>query len=176
MCRLSNAMTIAKTAGASMPVLLFLALRFLVGAGFRGLAGGELAAARRGPSQLIHLLAARKAQRVGWNVFRDHRAGSDIGAIAHAHGRDERCIAADEDALADGRGILVHPVVVASNCAGADVRAAADVRIAKVGEVHGLYAFAKHALLHFDKVAHARVFLEARSVAEMRERAGLRSG
>ena len=79
----------------------------------------------------------REAKGIRRNILGDDRARSDVGAIAHAHGRDERGIAADENALADGRRVLVDAVVVASDGAGADVCAAADARIAQIGEVLG---------------------------------------
>jgi len=68
----------------------------------------------------------------------------------------------------------VHAVVVASDGARADVRARADARVAQVRQVHGLDAFAENALLHFHEISHARVFFQARAVAEMRERPDLR--
>src|ERR1700722_19963405 len=96
------------------PVLLLSAFRFLAGARFRWLAGGrgQLAPPRCSPTRLVHLLSARKTQRVGWHIFRDHRARANVSAIPDADGRNQRGIAANKDTLADRRGIFIHPVVI----------------------------------------------------------------
>ena len=73
------------------------------------------------PIRAYSLHPASQRQRVGRHVLRDHRAGADVGAIADAHGRDQCSVAADEDASADGGGILVQAVVIAGDGAGADV-------------------------------------------------------
>ena len=77
-----------------------------------------------------------------------------------AHRRDERGIAADEHLITDGRRIFVEAVVVTGNRACADVALAPDLRVAQVGEVHSLGAFADGAFLQFDKIADTRVRLQ----------------
>ncbi len=121
------------------------------------------------------MTSAPKSQRVSRNIFGNDRTCADIRAIAHAHGRDQRRIAADKNPFADSRGIFVHAVVVARNCAGADIRAGPHARVAQIGQVHGFDAFAEHALFYFHEISHARVFFQARAIAEMRERTNLRS-
>src|SRR5690606_40887989 len=54
-----------------------------------------------------------------------------------------RSIGADEGAVADAGGRLVHAVVVAGDGAGTDVDAGADLGIAQVAEVVGLAAGAQ---------------------------------
>ena len=55
------------------------------------------------------------------------------------------------------------------------LRAFADFRVAEVGEVVGLGAFAKLRLLGFNKVAHVRVFADFAAGPQVRERADLRA-
>ena len=55
--------------------------------------------------------------------------------------------------VADNGLVFVHAVVVASDGAGADVAAAADLRVAEVGEVVGFAAAADGAVFHFHEVA-----------------------
>ena len=104
--------------------LLFLAgprgfdffLRFV-----RFLCGRQFAPLSRGPAGLVDLAAARDSQSVGRNIFRDRRTRGDVRAIADAHGRHQRGIAADENFVPDGRWIFVKAVVVAGDGAGPDV-------------------------------------------------------
>src|SRR5579862_1904916 len=108
------------------------------------------------PPGFVHLPSARHGQRVGGNVFCDDRPRGDIGPVAHAHRSDQRGVAADKDAAADGRGMFARAVVVAGNGAGTDVGFTPDARVAQIAQVHSLHALAENAVLRFDEVTHVR--------------------
>src|SRR5579871_394481 len=100
----------------------FLRTRFLFCGFFwmlRG--GGQLAVLFGGPARFGGLPAAPKAESIRRNVFRNRRSGGDISAVADSDGRNEDGIAADKDAIADRRLVLVHTVVVARNRSRANV-------------------------------------------------------
>src|SRR4249919_1729003 len=76
-----------------------------------------------GPAFLNGLSATSKSKRIGRHVSGDHRARTDISAVADGHRRNQRRIGADEGALADIGAVLGPAVVVAGDGAGADVGA-----------------------------------------------------
>src|ERR1700693_2614563 len=125
--------------------------------------------AANGPARDVLLGDAGQGEGVRGNVFRDGRAGADIGAVSHGHGRHELTVAADEGAATDRRAVLLFPVVVAGDDAGADVRVRADLRVSKVGEVQGLHPPPQERHLGFDEVSDAHVFLEHRARPQARE-------
>ena len=55
-----------------------------------------------------------------------------IAPVADRDRRDQRRVGADEGAGTDHRAVLAEAVVIAGDCAGADVRAGADVGVADV--------------------------------------------
>ena len=118
----------------------------------------------------------RDRQRPFRNVFRDRRSGADVSAPAHRHPRDELRVAADEDALADRRLVLLDPVVVAGDDARADVRARSDVRVAQVRQVLGLDAVVQGGVLRLDEVPHRHVLAEDRAGTQPRERTDMAAG
>src|SRR5690606_7754832 len=79
-----------------------------------------------------------------------------------------RSIGADEGAVADAGGRLVHAVVVAGDGAGTDVDAGADLGIAQVAEVVGLAAGAQAGLLGFDEIADVHALGQLGAGAEAR--------
>src|SRR6516165_6676965 len=80
----------------------------------------EPAQARR-PALLNHLAAAAKRQGLGRHVLRDHRAGTDIGALPDLDRRHQRRVRANEGATADVGAVLGGTVVIAGDRAGADI-------------------------------------------------------
>src|SRR5437879_2511462 len=120
------------------------------------LKGGQFTAFLCGPAGFIDLAPAGNSQSIRRHVFRDGRTGSDVGAVAHAHRRDQRRIAADEHFAPDRGGMLMKAVVIAGDRAGADIALRSDLGIAEVREVHGFCAFADRALFEFDEIADAR--------------------
>ena len=62
-------------------------------------------------------------------------------------------------------------IVVAGDGARTDVRLLADFRVAQIGEVHRLCAFADGALFELDEVADAHVSLQMTLGTQARERA-----
>src|ERR1700756_3660937 len=102
---------------------------------------GEFAAFFGGPVGFGGLAAAGYSKGVGGDTFGDYRAGGDVGAVAEFDGGDEDGVAAYEDAVANCCGMFDEAVVVAGDCAGADVGFAADFGVADVGEMRSLAAF-----------------------------------
>ena len=80
------------------------------------------------------------ASAPGRHVFRDRRAGADVGALADSHRRNQLRIAADERAVLDDRLVLVLAVVVADDRARPDVDVGADRGVAEIGQMVGLRA------------------------------------
>src|SRR5258708_2605162 len=85
------------------------------------------------PARFVALLAARDPERAGWDVSDDRRSRRDVGTLTHADGRHELGVAADERAILDNRRVLLRPVVIAGDRAGAHIHLLADRRIAEGG-------------------------------------------
>src|SRR5207342_2588918 len=99
------------------------------------------------PAVLVHLPSSRDAERAGRNVLGDRRSRRDVGALANRHGGDKRRVASDERAVLDDGRVLLRPVVVTGDDAGADVDAVADGRVAEVRQVVRLRPRAERRLL-----------------------------
>src|SRR5579859_7433431 len=56
--------------------------------------------------------------------------------------------------------MLVHPVVVASDDAGADIRACSNLGVAQVGKVISLGPFAQLRFLGLNKIAHVCILAD----------------
>src|SRR5579859_5811893 len=98
-------------------------------------------AAGSSPTLLRYLARAAYGKGVGGDVLGDARRGADVGPVSDADRRYQRGVAANEDAFADARLMLVDAIVVTEDGAGADIAARADLRIAEIGKVVGLGAF-----------------------------------
>src|SRR6267142_5300988 len=133
--------------------------------------GRQFAPAPRGPAGFIGLTAACDSQGVRGNVVGDRGTRGDIGAIADSNGGNQRGITSDKNFVADVRREFVEAVVVAGDRASADVCFRADFRIAEIGEVHRLGAFADSALLQLDEISDARIRFQVIVRAKARERA-----
>ena len=99
---------------------------------------------------------APKRQRARGNIARDDRAGGDISAVADLNRRYQLRAGADEGAFADFGFGFFPAVVVAGDGAGADVRARADFRVAKVGQMPGFDFGADARVFHFNEVSDFR--------------------
>ena len=86
-------------------------------------------------------------------VAGERAAGAGGGAVADSERGNQHIAGANAHFVADNGLVFVHAVVVASDGAGADVAAAADLRVAEVGEVVGFAAAADGAVFHFHEVA-----------------------
>ncbi len=86
----------------------------------------------RGPVLLNHLARARERQCIHRHVAGNHRAGTDIGAVADLDRRNQRRIGTDECILADRRAVLGAAVVIAGDGAGADIGIGADRGVADI--------------------------------------------
>src|SRR5262249_35711520 len=112
---------------------------------------------------LNHLAFARDGQPVGRYVVRDHRAGRDIGTVADADRRHQRCVRTYESTLADISAVFGHTIVVADDRAGAEVCAGTEPRVADIGEMVGLGAVLDHRLLDLDEVADVHLGAKPRA-------------
>src|SRR5690348_10899964 len=99
------------------------------------------------------LLAALDGKAVRLHVASYHRARPDNRAVADPHRRDQGRVGSDEGALADLRPVLAKAVVIAGDGARANVRARADGRVADIGQMVDLRAFAHLGLLELDEIA-----------------------
>src|SRR6185369_2705030 len=90
-----------------------------------------------------NLFGARQRQLARRRIPRDRGAGAGGGVLADAHRRHQHVAGADERAIADHRALLVGPIVIAGDGAGADIDAGPHVAVAQVGEVVGLRALAQ---------------------------------
>ena len=61
--------------------------------------------------------------------------------------------------MANGRRMLVEPIVIAGDRAGPNVALYSNFRVAQVGQVHGFRAFAHGAVFQFHEIADARAAL-----------------
>src|ERR1044071_1383768 len=105
------------------------------------------------PAGHVRLAAAGDAERAVRNVRGDRRAGCHVGPLADTDGRNQLGVAADERPVLDNRGVLLRPVVVAGDRAGADIHPLTDGRIAEVGEVVGLRPRSHRGLLQLHEIA-----------------------
>src|SRR5260370_4012663 len=101
-------------------------------ASFRLLRGGQFPALSGGPARLVDLPATGNRESVGWNVVSDRRACRHVPAIADAHRRYQRGVAADKHSIADGRRRFVKAIVVACDGSRADVGFRANFRVAEI--------------------------------------------
>ena len=116
-------------------------------------------------------IAARHRQRIRCDILGDHRACARDGALADFHRRHQRGVGADEGARADIGAVFAKAVIIAGDGARADIGARAHARVAQIGQMIGLSAFARsRAILHFHEIADMGVFADARARAQPRER------
>ena len=118
-----------------------------------------------GPAFFGHLSSASDCQSVRRNIFGDARSCADIGSLAELDGRDQRGVAADENAVLDNGLVLVNAVIVAGDGSSPDVDARADLRVAEVSKVVGLGSLAEPDLLGLDEIADVRAFTDLRCPA-----------
>ena len=114
---------------------------------------------------------ARQRQRVLGDVAGDYGAGADIGIVADADRCDQRGVDADKRTRADLGPVLGEAVVIAGDCARAQIGPRTDGGVADIGEVVGLGALAKRGVLDLDEVADTGARADLRSRAQPGERA-----
>src|SRR6516164_7771668 len=68
-------------------------------------------------------------ERAGRHVAGHGRPGADVGVVRDADGCDQLRVAADLDARADPRAMLLEAVVVAGDGSGADVAVCTDLAV-----------------------------------------------
>src|SRR5215470_108799 len=123
-----------------LPAALFGFVDFLVrGLGMRG--SRRFATLLCRPTLFVGLARTPNTQRVGRNIVRNCRAGSDVSAIPDTNRRDEDRVAADENLVANRGRVFVHAVVVAGDGAGPDVCFGAEFGVADVGKMRNFRAF-----------------------------------
>src|SRR6266536_2944346 len=109
------------------------------------------------------LLYPRERELSGGGVLGERGSGAERCALAHPHRGDKLGVRADGDVVLDDRAVLVRPVVVAGDRAGADVDVSSDLGVADVGEVIGFGALTDAARLDLDEVPEVHVGGEARA-------------
>src|SRR6266705_802596 len=124
------------------------------------------------PVRNRHLLHAREGQLARWSVLGERGSRTEWRAPAHAHGRDELGVRADENVVLYDGAVLVRSVVVAHDRAGADVDVSAHLAVADVGEVIGLGTSAYATRLHLHEVTDVHSLGEARAGARTDARVG----
>src|SRR5262245_13432008 len=122
-----------------------------------------------GPALTHAFLAFIIDQGSGWNVVAHRACRGHVDIIGKSDRRDQRCIAAHLDTIADFRFVFVESVVVARNRAGADVGILADGSIAKIGEMVGLGSGPELRLLGLDEIADVNMGTQFRARPEVRE-------
>ena len=125
--------------------------------------------ASQGPSFHVPLRDSVHAQRSGRDVLAHGGAGAGRGAVTDRDRGDEHVVRAHAHVAADGGAVLVHPVVVRHDRAGADVGALADLGVADVAEVGHLRALADHRVLRLDEAADLALRAEVRAGAQVGE-------
>src|SRR4051812_44116202 len=95
----------------------------------------------------VALALARDPERARRDVLGDDGARPGVGAVAHGDGRDERRVDRDPHLAADGRPVLVDPVVVGGDGPGPEVGALPHLGVADVGQVRHLRAGADDGVL-----------------------------
>src|SRR5262245_58111631 len=81
------------------------------------------------------------------------RSGGDVDVVAERDRSHERCVAADLYAITDHGRMLFEPIVVADDCASADIGIPAHRDVAEVRQMIWLRAFAEYRLFGLDEVA-----------------------
>src|SRR6266581_7167836 len=109
------------------------------------------------------LLYARERKLSGRGVLGERGSGAERCALAHPHRGDELGVRADGDVVLDDRAVLVRPVVVAGDRAGADVDDFSDLAVADIGKVIGFGALPDAARLDLHEVAEVHVGGQARA-------------
>ena len=113
------------------------------------------------PVFLHRLPRTAHRQGIGRNRLGEHGARGRVSSVADFKRRYERRIAPDEGPRADGGPVLFEAIVIAGDCARADVGCRANARIAQVRQVAGLSPRAQFGLLQLDEVADVRALAHA---------------
>jgi hypothetical protein len=113
------------------------------------------------------LAGATEGQGIRGHVFGDAAGCRYVGATSNLDGRNERRVAADEDAVSDYCRVLVDAVVVAGDRSGTDVDTFSDFGVAEIGQVIRLGALAQLDFLSFDEVADMSAFADFAAGAQV---------
>src|SRR5215211_2388950 len=88
-----------------------------------------------------------------WNVLGDRRASASVRAVTDVERRHQGRVHAGLHALSELRAVLLTPVVVGGDGAGAEIAVIADVRVPDVGQMRHLCALADVGVLDLDEGA-----------------------
>ena len=134
--------------------------------------GGLLAGAD--PARFCDLTVTAQGQCAGRDIFCDAGCGSYVGCFSNGDWGDQGGVGTDKGAVADGGGVLLFSVVVASDGSGANVDVGAEGGISEVGEVVGLGAAPDFGVFGLHEVADVGLRADLASGAQMGEGAQLR--
>src|SRR5690242_17475602 len=127
--------------------------------------------ARTLPARDGDLARPRHRQLARGGFLDDRAAAADRRTGADRDRRDEHAVRPDVHVVTDERLVLVRSVVVRGDRARAVVHAAAEDRVADVGEMIRLRPGAERACLHFDEVADVDLLSKVCAGSEARVRA-----
>lgn len=99
-----------------------------------------------------HSSGHANGERIRRNILRDDSASARFRARANRHRRDQHRITPDERIVLDDRAILLFSIVVAGDCACADVDARAYFRIADITKVSHLGAGTQAGILQLGMI------------------------
>ena len=83
--------------------------------------------------------------------------GGDRSAAGDADRRNQLGVGADKNVVADKGFRLIRAVIVTGDSTSADIHVGANLRIAQIGKMTCLGAFAEASFLHFNEVADVRL-------------------
>lgn len=92
------------------------------------------------------------------HVVGNGAARRGVRAVAHAHGRHQVRVAADERIIPDGVAVLGRAVVIDGDHAAAEIAVFAHVGIAHIGQVRNAGALAHSGILDLHKIADVHIF------------------
>ena len=127
------------------------------------------------PAFFHDLPPAADGQRILRNVVGDAGCRSDVRALANAHRRHQRAVAANENVVVDDGLVLVDAIVIAGDRTSPNVYAGADLRVAQVREMIRLRSLPQLDLFGLNEITDVSTFTDLASWTKMRIRPDNRS-
>src|SRR5436309_1310310 len=95
----------------------------------------SLAAFLLDPAFFHNLLRSPDGQRLRGHILGNARRRANVRPFAELYWSDERRVTADKHAILNHGCVLVHTVVVAGDCSGANIYAFSNLRIAEISKM-----------------------------------------
>src|SRR4030042_6751384 len=106
-------------------------------------------------------------QRVGGNVFGNHRPRPSLGTRAHLYRCHQHGIRADEGTFTDLSRVFMTAIVIAGDRPGAYVGIRTHRGITQVGEMSHLGSWSKGGVFDFTEVTHVHTFTQMGTLAQV---------